>query len=113
MFKNLTLLATLGLTACGVAPDAVLKQTEFTEGQIVATDSRLRIVNSSTIGFRSIAGEVDPHQIVCAEPSPDVAIAIANSFGGGFNVLGYPGSMTTSPRVTLKCSYFKVVSNLQ
>ena len=99
MFKNLTLLATLGLTACGVAPDAVLKQTEFTEGQIVATDSRLRIVNSSTIGFRSIPGEVDPHQIVCAEPSPDVAIAIANSFGGGFNVLGYGNAALSASHV--------------
>ena len=99
MFKKLTLLATLGLTACGGAPDAVFKQAEFTDGQIIATDSRLRIVNNTAISATSIPGEVDPQQIICAEPSPDVATSIANSFGGGLNVLGYGNAALTASHV--------------
>lgn len=99
MFRTLTLLATLGLAACANAPNAVLKQTDFAEGQIVATDSRLRIVNKSGIGASSIPGEVDPLQIYCVEPSPDVATAIASSFGGGLNVLGYGNTAMTASHV--------------
>lgn len=99
MIKKLTLVATLGLAACGAAPDAVLKQADFTDGQIIVTDSRLRIVNNSAISASSLPGEVDPHQIVCAEPSPDVATAIANSFGGGLNVLGYGNAALSASHV--------------
>ena len=99
MFRKLTLLVTLGLTACANTPDAVLKQASLKPGQIVATDSRLRIVSNVKIGSQSIPGEVDPQTIYCAEPSPDVATAIASSFGGGLNVLGYGNTAISASQV--------------
>ncbi len=99
MFKKLALLASLGLTACNPAPEALLKQVDFSEDQIIATDSRLRVVSKSGIGISSIPGEVDPQHIYCVEPSPDVATAIANSFGAGANVLGYGNAAISSASV--------------
>lgn len=98
MFKKLILIAPFILTACS-APDAVLKQTQFIDDQVIATDSRLRIINNSAIADSSIPGETDPRQIICAEPSPDVATTIANSFGGGINVFGYGNASISSGHV--------------
>jgi hypothetical protein len=42
-------------------------------------------------------GLVNPRRIICAEPSPDAAIAVANSFGAGLSVFGYgSGSVSAS-----------------
>lgn len=87
----------LGLASCSKPPNAVLKKRHFTREHVIATDSRLRVVNNADISFSSIPGEVDPRQIICTEPSPDVATAIANSFGTGISLLrGASGSFTAT-----------------
>ena len=50
--------------------DAVLKQADFIDGQIIATDSRLRIINNASPAETSIPGEVDPRHIIVAVRSP-------------------------------------------
>ena len=40
------------------------------------------------MGEGSRPGLVNPKRVVCAEPSPDVALAIAQSFGAGLSILG-------------------------
>jgi hypothetical protein len=81
-------LALIALSACATPPGTTLKQVDVENNQFVATDARLRMVTNSEIGTFSRPGLVDPFRIVCTEPSPDVAIAVANSFGAGISILG-------------------------
>ena len=72
-----------------------LERFSLAGGQSITTDSRQRVVMANALRGASRPGLVNPEQIVCAEPSPDVAIALANSFGVGISVLGYgSGSLT-------------------
>lgn len=88
-----------GLVSCSKAPNAVLKAKSLAPNDLIATDSRLRVVNSADITTYSIPGEVDPRQIICAEPSPDVATTIANSFGAGTSILRRPRGFFTAAHV--------------
>ena len=99
MFRKFSLLMTLVLTACTTAPEAILVRGGFDDNQYVATDARLRIVSSAGISKKSIPGEVDPNRIICAEPSPDVATVIANSFGSGFVLFGTGNTTISSAHV--------------
>lgn len=83
------------LSACATQPGTILERFSLAGGQSITTDSRQRIVMANALRGASRPGLVNPEQIVCAEPSPDVAIAMANSFGVGISVLGYgSGSLT-------------------
>ena len=99
MFRKFSLLMTLVLTACTTAREATLVRGGFDDNQYVATDARLRIVSSAGISKKSIPGEVDPNRIICAEPSPDVATVIANSFGSGFVLFGTGNTTISSAHV--------------
>lgn len=80
----------LSLTqACATQPGTIFRTFDLEEGNSVTTDSRQRIVTNTEPRPTSRPGLVHPRQIICAEPSPDVAIAVANSFGAGLSVLGY------------------------
>lgn len=87
------------LSACGTAPNAILKTEDVPPNKFLATDSRLRLVINTDIAGTSYAGQVDPKRIICTEPSPDVATSIANSFGGGFSVLGYGSASISATQV--------------
>lgn len=91
------LLLLLVCGACSVAPNAVFRteKSNLDKNEFVATDSRLRLATNTQIGAFSFSGQVDPQRIVCTEPSPDVATALAGSFGAGLSVLGY-GSVSLS-----------------
>lgn len=92
---GLAALCALSLSACATQPGTILNPFSLAGGQSITTDSRQRIVTANPLRGASRPGLVNPQQIVCAEPSPDVAIALANSFGTGLSVLGYgSGSMT-------------------
>lgn len=99
MLRKFPLLIIVVLTACTTAPTATLEQGGLNDDQYVATDARLRIVNSAGISPSSIPGEVDPNRITCAEPSPDVATVIANSFGSSFNLFGSGNTTISSAHV--------------
>ena len=89
------------LVGCATGPGTILRTNisfdskETTTG--ITTGARQRLISSHDPGVFSDLGYVDPQRIVCVEPSPDVAIAIANSFGSGISVLGYgSGSVSGS-----------------
>lgn len=84
----LLLIVTASTSACSVAPGAVLKTRQLEDLKVVATDSRLRVVTNTGLGGFSSSGRADPVAITCTEPSPDVAVAAANSLATGLSVLG-------------------------
>lgn len=87
--KFYVLVATLPiLVGCATAPGTIFRETDLNEGKSLSTDSRQRLIANTQVGALSRPGQVDPKQIICAEPSPDVAIAVANSFGAGLSILG-------------------------
>jgi hypothetical protein len=99
-WPNVFLAFLLGLTpvlaACAVAPKAFWTQTKLTKHDMMATDSRLRVIAEAEQGMFSTTGIVEPLRILCTEPSPDVATTLANSLGVGISVFGYgAGSLST------------------
>ena len=78
--KRLLGLAVVAAVLAGCAPGAKLKSHILRDDEFLATDARLRVVTNTAPGAFSRPGLVDPHKIVCTEPSPDVAAAIATSF---------------------------------
>ena len=90
LLNSISLLLALSLlSGCAVAPDATYKEFDLTGKKSVLTDTRTRAITNVPIKDSSRPGLVDPKHIVCAEPSPDVAVALANSFGAGISVMGY------------------------
>lgn len=84
---------------CTISPSATLRKESVTNHEFIATDSRLRVITSSEIGYLSTTGTVDPKRIVCMEPSPDVATTIANSFGVGASVLAQGSASLSTQQV--------------
>ncbi len=73
----LMLCLTLGLGGCGdYWTSTVLRKRNLGEGQTLATTADLRLV-TTTRPVYSQHGLVTPRQIICAEPSPDVAKAVS------------------------------------
>lgn len=92
--KFLTLIVVF-IQGCSVAPDAFLTKTNLTHHDLIATDSRVRILAETEQGIWSTSGVVEPKRILCTEPSPDVATTLANSLGVSISVLNY-GSASLS-----------------
>lgn len=57
-------------------------------GPSITTGARQRLISNMTTGVASGPGRVHARRIICVEPSPDVAAAVANSFGIGVSILG-------------------------
>lgn len=88
------------LQGCAFSPSATLRKENLSEyHNLVATDAKLRVISASDPGFLSTTGSVDPHSIICTEPSPDVATTIANSFGGGVSILGQGSASLSAQQV--------------
>lgn len=88
---------TLVLSACTQPPGNIREDFDLNAGSSLTTGSRQRAITNVDIGRFSLPGQVDPSRIVCAEPSPDVAVAVANSFGAGLSVLDFgSGSLTAA-----------------
>ncbi len=85
------------VSACSQPPGTIREDFNLNDGVSLTTGSRQRAVTNVDIGRFSLPGQVDPSRIVCAEPSPDVAVAVANSFGAGLSVLDFgSGSLTAA-----------------
>jgi hypothetical protein len=66
-------------------------------GTSIASDARSRFVTNVQVGSTSRPGQVDPLRIICVEPSPDVAVAMANSLGAGISASQYgSGALSTA-----------------
>jgi hypothetical protein len=88
------------LQGCAFSPSSTLRKERLSEyHNLVATDSKLRVITASDPGFLSTTGLVDPHSIICTEPSPDVATTIANSFGVGVSILGQGSASLSAQQV--------------
>ncbi len=81
-------IAALLLGACSKQPGTILEMFSLNDGTSLTTGARQRLVSNIEPGITSRPGQVDPNRIICVEPSPDVAIAVANSFGVGISILG-------------------------
>ena len=76
------------LAGCTQGPGTIFREFDLASDRSVTTGARQRAITNVSIKPSSRPGLVDPERIVCAEPSPDVALAIANSFGVGISFLG-------------------------
>ena len=86
--RRMLLLATaLGAAACAAAPSTRLQGFGLDDGGSIATGANRRVILNVETHPTSRPGRVNPLRIVCAEPSPDVATVVANSFGASLNVL--------------------------
>ena len=74
------------LNACG---GTIFRTVDLNQGGSLVVDARQRTINNLAVDARSRPGQVHPNRIVCAEPSPDVALAVANSLSGGITAFGY------------------------
>lgn len=100
MYKSIWIpIFLLALQGCAVSPNALLAQRQSTSHNFLATDSRVRVVMDSELGYLSTTGIVDPKRVVCSEPSPDVATTVANSIGVGLSVLGQGSASLSSQSV--------------
>ncbi len=68
---------------------------DIDQANSIVTDARQRVITVVSPGIASRPGLVDPARITCVEPSPDVAVAVANSLGGGLGIAG-KGSFSIS-----------------
>jgi hypothetical protein len=78
----------IALIACTAPRTPNARKFQTDSYSFLVTDARQRVVAGNTIGSFSRPGLVDPESIYCAEPSPDVASAVATSFSGALSVLG-------------------------
>lgn len=78
----------LGVAGCSTMLNP--QTADLNEGLSTAliTDARARTLINSDVGTFSRPGLVDPLQITCAEPPPDVATAVASSLNAGISLLG-------------------------
>ena len=80
--------ALLLVSGCSTSSDSIFNPFRLDDGNSVGTDSKQRLVLNTSPKATPRPGLVQPQRIVCAEPSPDVATTVANSFSGGFSLLG-------------------------
>lgn len=77
----------------------ILNEIRLDTDKVILTGARQRIITNVQVGPGSKAGQVIPKQIVCAEPSPDVALAVANAFGLGVSVISQGSGAIDMSRV--------------
>lgn len=98
LFSLSVIFVSILLTGCGQQSGTILENVQIgpkVEG--LSTGARQRLITSTTPGVASVPGSIHPTQILCVEPSPDVAIAVANQVSAGVSVFGYgSGSVSGS-----------------
>jgi hypothetical protein len=85
----------LSLAACTTQPGTIFQKYSLADNESITTGSRQRTITNVPVLEGSRPGLVDPKRIVCAEPSPDVAVALVNSLNVGVSVFN-KGSGTIS-----------------
>lgn len=73
--------------ACSTPQSEIFESFDLEDGTSLSTDARQRLILNTSPEATPRPGLVQPKQIVCAEPSPDVAATVANSFGVGWSIL--------------------------
>ena len=88
------------LAGCGQM--TIFETFDLHRGVSLSTDARQRVITNVKVNDDSIPGQIRPDRVVCAEPTPEVAVALANSFGLGVSILGQgSGSLSAAQSETL------------
>lgn len=87
-FRLFLLITAVIVAGCATGPSEIFRTFKLNDGDSVATGARERIVTNHRPSIPERYGQIVPQVVVCAEPSPDVASSIANSFGIGVSILG-------------------------
>jgi hypothetical protein len=77
--------STKGLTICIIVVATLnacttIHRSRLGRSDVASTDAETRLVTFNPVDRGSIHGQIIPRQIICAEPSPDVAKAFATAF---------------------------------
>ncbi len=94
--------ASLTLTACPggtILERDIYLDADKKAGPSITTGARQRLITNTTMGVASVPGRVHAKRIICVEPSPDVAVAMANSFGLGLSVFAKGSGSLTGAQV--------------
>jgi hypothetical protein len=68
----------------------IFTPADLESGESFFIDARQRMITNTRIDDGKYqSGQITPKRIICAEPNPDVALAVAHSLGAGINVMGY------------------------
>ena len=105
--------ATLLLAACAQDNGTVLNRVELKKDEFFTTGARQRVVTNSEIGKKSTPGIADPLRLVCTEPSPDVAVAVANSFSSGLSILGKGSGSISAAQVEAMAQLVERTASIQ
>lgn len=107
------LIALIAIAGCTQESTAILKRVDLKNNEFFTTDARQRVITNSEIGERSTPGTVDPFRIVCTEPSPDVAIAVAHSFSTGLSVFSKGSGAMSGSEVTALAQLVERTASIQ
>lgn len=83
------------VSACATQPGTIDNRISLKSNDSALIGARQRAILNIEVGEGSRPGLVNPERIVCAEPSPDVAAALAQSFGFGISILGQGSGSAT------------------
>ena len=72
------------LAGCGANHNSIYRTTELESGKSIVVDAKQRLITS--VEATGGPGLNRPKQIICAEPSPDVAQALSESISGALKV---------------------------
>ena len=100
----------VGLSGCG----ETIRTHWLAGGTALTTGSDVRAINESEVGTNSVHGRVHPRYIRCAEPSPDVAKAVSNAFGGSLSAMvsGLPAGVTPQVAGAVSRSHAEALAQL-
>ncbi len=99
MNRLFVILVCIVLQACVVGPTNKIPIVHLQSHDLVATDSRVRVITDAETSIYSTHGLVDPKRIICTEPSPDVATTLAYSLGIAGNVKNYASVSLSSQQL--------------
>jgi hypothetical protein len=99
----------IGLGGCGT-----VRTHGLPGGSALTTGAEVRAISESEVGASSVHGRVQPKYIRCAEPSPDVAKAVSNSFGGSLSAMvsGLPAGVTPQVAGAISRSHAEAMAQL-
>jgi hypothetical protein len=91
----------IGVSAAALSgcSGTIFTPANLENGESFFIDARQRMITNTRVDGMYKGGQITPKRILCAEPSPDVALAMAHSLGAGANVMGY-GSGNVSSAVS-------------
>ena len=94
--RSFILAISVSVSGCASGPPSVFRQFNLDRGSSVAADATQRAIINTRTHPSSRPGRVNPERIVCAEPSPDVASVVANSFAFSGNIFGKGNAAVTA-----------------